>query len=127
MHHDIHSTTVPDRRPTHGVYTWTSAMVLILLGVIFLLHNAGVLALAGNWWAVFILIPAVTTLATAWMQYQAGGRRLTPAVGGALVASAVLATVAVIFLLNLAWGTVWPVFLVIAGLAALLQRTHWAP
>lgn len=125
MHHDIRTTAAPDRRYTPGTYAWTGAAALILLGAIFLLHNAGVLTLAGHWWAVFILIPAATTAATAWTQYQAGGRRLTPAVGGSLVASAVLATVAAIFLLNLAWGTVWPIFLIIAGLAALLQRAHW--
>ena len=126
MHDNLRSTTtIPAGDRTPGTYAWISGAVLILLGGLFLLHNAGVIATMGHWWALFLLIPVAVTVGTAWTQYQAGGRRLTPAVSGSLVASLVLATVAAIFLLNLSWGTVWPVFLIIAGVATLLQRAGW--
>ncbi len=124
MHDNLRSTTtIPVRGRTPGISAWIGGAVLILLGGLFLLHNAGIIAPLGHWWALFLLIPVAVTAGTAWTQYQAGGQRLTSAVSGSLVASLALTTVAAIFLLDLRWGTVWPVFLIIAGVATLL---HWA-
>ena len=48
--------------------------ILILIGVIFLAQNVTDLNLTRwNWWALFILIPAVGSLANAWRIYQAEG------------------------------------------------------
>lgn len=118
-------TTIPAGGRMPNAYTWLSGAVLILLGGLFLLHNAGIIATVDHWWALFLLLPVAVTAGTAWTQYQDGGRRLTPAVSGALTASLTLTTVAAIFLLDLRWGTVWPVFLVIAGVATLLQWAGW--
>lgn len=120
------TTTIPSGDRAPGVYHWIGGAALILLGAIFLLHNAGVLPAIGHWWALFLLIPAAVTAGTAWTQYRAAGRRLTPAVGGSLIGSLVLTTVAAIFLLDLHWGAVWPAFLIIAGLATLLQWASWS-
>ena len=126
MHDNLRSTTtIPASGRTPGTFAWISGAVLILLGGLFLLHNAGVIATLGHWWALFLLIPVAITAGAAWTQYRAGSRRLTPAASGSLIASLVLATVAAIFLLNLSWGTVWPVFLIIAGIATLLQWAGW--
>lgn len=119
------STTIRDGGFMPGIYAWLSGAVLILLGGLFLLHNAGVIATMGHWWALFLLVPVVITAGTAWTQYRSGGRRLTPAVSGSLITSLVLTAVAIIFLLDLSWGTVWPVFLIIAGVATLLQWAGW--
>ena len=96
---------------------WIGGAVLIVIGVVFLLQNISGLNL-GNWWALFILIPAVGSLATAWRLYQTHGR-LTSAVRGPLIGGFILLLVSAIFLFNLDWGKVWPFFLIIAGLGAL--------
>lgn len=80
---------------------WIGGLVLILIGAFFLLQNFGWIALGGNWWALFILIPAVVTAGTALMHYCAAGNRLTPAARGSLISSLVLFTVATIFLFDL--------------------------
>ncbi len=51
--------------------------MLILLGGLFLLRNASLVAAVDRWWALFLLLPAAVTAGTSWTRYQAGGRRLT--------------------------------------------------
>ncbi len=93
------------------------AVVLIALGVIFLVQNYTGMQL-GNWWALFILIPASGALAAAWAAWRAGMH--PAAVSGPLVGGLAMLTVAAIFLLELQWSRVWPVFLILAGIGALL-------
>ncbi len=93
------------------------AVVLIGLGVIFLVQNYTGAEL-GNWWALFILIPASGALAAAWSAWRAGMH--PAAVSGPLVGGLAMFTVAAIFLLELQWSRVWPVFLILAGIGALV-------
>ena len=58
--------------------------ILILIGVIFLARNVTGWDLGNwNWWALFILIPALGSLANAWRIYQAQGR-VTAAMAGSV-------------------------------------------
>jgi hypothetical protein len=98
---------------------WIAGGVLILVGVVFLLTNVVGISL-NNWWALFILIPAIGSLWTAWTIYQKNDRKLTAASTGPLIGGIALLMVTAIFLFNLDWGRVWPVFLIIAGAAVLL-------
>jgi uncharacterized membrane protein len=98
---------------------WVGGVVLIFVGLVFLLQNVTSLSL-GNWWAIFILIPAVASLGQAWRLYREQGR-ISSAVRGPLTGGLILVLVAVIFLFNLDWGKVWPLFLIIIGLGALLS------
>jgi len=100
-----------------GNAAWIGGAVLILIGVIFLLQNLSGIGF-GNWWALFILIPALGSLATAWRIYQTNGR-LTAAARGPLIGGVILLMITATFLFNLDWGKVWPLFLIIAGLGAL--------
>lgn len=93
------------------------AVVLIGLGVIFLVQNYTGAEL-GNWWALFILIPATGALAAAWAAWRSGMH--PAAVSGPLVGGLAMLTVAAIFLLELQWSRVWPVFLILAGIGALV-------
>jgi len=93
------------------------AVVLIGLGVIFLVQNYTGVEL-GNWWALFILIPASGSLAAAWSAWRSGMH--PAAVSGPLVGGLAMLTVAAIFLLELQWSRVWPVFLILAGIGALV-------
>ena len=96
---------------------WVPGLVLVLIGLAFLAQSVAA-PRPDNWWAFFLLIPAATSLAAAWDRYQRSGR--LGAARGGLIGGIVLLTVAAIFLLGLDWGAVWPVFLIIAGLSALL-------
>jgi hypothetical protein len=93
-------------------------IVLVGLGVIFLLQNFGWFYI-GNWWALFILLGTAGAWGSAWHIYHNNGQRITPAVTGAFVGGMFPLAVALIFLFDLDWGTMWPIFLIIAGVSVL--------
>lgn len=105
-------TPAPARRAPDA---WIWGIVLIVVGGLFLLQNFTSFQF-NNWWAIFILIPAVGAFANAWRQYQdAGG--LNGGVRKALFSGIIFTAVAAVFLFNLNFGLLWPVLLIGAGLA----------
>jgi hypothetical protein len=98
------------------------ALVLIAIGVIFLLQNMGY-HLPGNWWALFLFIPAAYTLAGAWRSYRAAGGEVTMAVIGPLLGGLVLLALGLVFLfdLDVDWGLVMPIVLILLGAGALAR------
>lgn len=102
-----------------GIGPWVPGLVLIGLGAYFLLRNFTDFEL-DNWWALFILIPAFGSLGKFMSEYRRTGR-IDGNARGALIGGLIFLFVAAIFLFGLNWGTVWPVFLIIAGLGALLS------
>jgi hypothetical protein len=106
-------------RWSRGYGGWLGGAVLILLGAVFLLQNLG-LAYPANWWALFILIPALGAFGAAWNMYQQTGQ-LGASARGALIGGALLTLVAAVFLFNLNWGLVVPVLLILAGIAMLVN------
>ncbi len=106
-------------RRSWGYGGWMGGALLILLGLIFLLQNFG-LVYPFNWWALFILLPALGAFGTAWNLYQQTGRLNGPA-RGALVGGTLLTLVAVTFFFNLAWGVMVPALLILAGIAILVN------
>jgi hypothetical protein len=105
--------------PAARISTPVVGVVLILIGAIFLAQD--LIDLNLNWWALFILIPAVGSLANVWGIYRAQGR-LTAATRGPLVGGVALLLVAGIFLFGLSWGTMWPLFLIVVGMGVLVAR-----
>jgi hypothetical protein len=105
-----------------GTYAsgWVGGAVLVLIGLVFLLRNTGAFALE-NWWALFILIPAIGSFASAWNRYQSSGGRLTAAARGPLIGGFVLLLITVVFLFGLNFGLVWPFILILGGIALLLN------
>jgi hypothetical protein len=106
--------------PSHraGVGGWVTGLVLVLVGLIFLLQNFSMLRL-NNWWALFLLIPTIGSFASAYENYRLQ-RRFTAAGRGSLIGGVILLFLTLVFLFGLDLGTLWPVFLVIGGLALLL-------
>lgn len=98
---------------------WIGGFILIVIGVVFLLGNLGIVGLGQNWWAWFILLGTFGAWYSAWTVYRHNGNRITRAVTGPFVGGLFPLLVAAIFLLDLDWGMVWPVFLILAGVAAL--------
>jgi hypothetical protein len=102
-----------------GSANWVPGIILIAIGVIFLFTNLTGFHL-DNWWALFIMIPAVKNFGSAWGSYQRHGR-LTKSARGSITGGMILTLIASAFLFNLNWGLVWPFFLIIGGVAALFN------
>ena len=119
----VYSTKIYDyvhRDPAaYGEATALGSVFLLVLGVIFLLQNVRGFYL-NNWWALFILIPAVGSFADAWNRYRQDGR-LSKRVRGALVSGCVFLLITATFLYNWNWGLVLPVLLIIWGLTLLVN------
>jgi len=103
------------------------AVAIIAIGILFLANNLGY-NLAwfdhGNWWAVIILLAAFAPLTRAWEVYQARGR-MDAEVAYCLLSAGAVVLVACMFLLNLDWGTWWPLFVILGGLYTLVPyRRH---
>lgn len=109
-----------NRRDKRDGSNWIVGVILIALGGMFLLSNVLPGTFVTNWWAVFILIPALYNLNRAWQSYKNNGR-LSSGGRSSLVGGLLILTVALIFLLGLDWGVVWPVFIIIIGVGILLQ------
>ena len=116
-----HEARREERRAQRGSNSgaWVGGVVLILLGVIFLLQSVRGFYL-NNWWALFILIPAIGSFADAWNRYRQAGR-LSRHVRGALVSGCVFLLVTATFLFSWNWGVVLPVLLIIWGITLLLN------
>ena len=94
-------------------------VALIALGVLFLVQNYLGYELR-NWWALFILIPAIGSFGAAYSVWRAHGS--TAAAASSLTMGILFVAVAAIFLLELPWGRIWPVFIILAGLGMLLPN-----
>jgi len=120
----MNDTPGPEERPSPSPPSrrsaWITGAVLILVGFVFLLQNLTGFSLR-NWWALFILIPAVGSLTTAASLYRRNEWKFTAASRGPLIGGLLLLTLTIVLLLGLSWDRVWPVFLIVAGAAALLS------
>ncbi|MEZ4642065.1 MAG: hypothetical protein R3E31_04880 [Chloroflexota bacterium] len=108
----------PRTHHRRGGGSWFPGVVLIAIGAIFLLHEITGFRI-DNWWALFILIPAFSNFGQAFRSYQQNGR-FTHSARGSLTGGLILTLIASAFLFNLNWGLIWPMFLIIGGLSALM-------
>ena len=93
---------------------------MILLGMAFLLRTTGNFNFPlNNWWALFILIPAVGAFDTALRMYRNADNQLTGPALGSLLVGLVLTFVTASFLFNLNWSLFGPIILILAGIGIL--------
>ena len=110
-----------ERRAAHGNHgPWIGGVILVCIGIFLLLQNIGFIFLY-NWWALFIMIPAVGSFGSAYSLYRSSGNRLTHAARGALIGGLFFSFLTVTLLFNLSFGLFWPVLLILAGGALLLN------
>lgn len=107
-----------EKRSRKESMPWMGGVVLILIGLVFLLRQVSGFEL-DNWWALFILIPAMGSFGTAWNAYQNAGGKFTLTVRGSLIGGLVMTLVAAIFLFNLNWALFLPFILILAGVGIL--------
>lgn len=100
---------------------WGTGAVLIIVGIVLVISNITGFAFS-NWWALFMLIPAVFLLGSVWRDYQANGR-LTSASTGYLIGGLGSLTVAAVFLFDsISWNIFFPMAFVFGGIAVLLSN-----
>ncbi len=93
---------------------------LIVFGAILVLQNMGVVQLH-NWWALFILIPALGSFATAYGAFRTNGGHLNSLVRGSILGGLVFTAVAAVFLFELNLSLLLPVMLIVAGIGILFN------
>ncbi len=103
-------------------YSLAAGGIFIILGVLFLLRNLDVIRLGHRWWALFFLIP-IFYLFTDILRYrQRSGGGMPREARGPIIGLIVLLFVMSVFLIGMSWALIWPVFIIIGGLAVLLAR-----
>ncbi|MFN2106631.1 MAG: hypothetical protein ACK2UJ_17280 [Candidatus Promineifilaceae bacterium] len=108
VNEETHETAVRCQRNN----TWFPGVFLVAAGILFLLKNITGFTV-NNWWALFILIPAVGNFSKAADAVRREG--FDRHAWGALSMGFVLTLVASAFLFGLSWNLIWPLFLIIAG------------
>ncbi|MEM7117773.1 MAG: hypothetical protein AAF614_35410 [Chloroflexota bacterium] len=104
-----------------GFNNWITGVVLIGVGIILVASNLTGFSFQ-NWWALFILIPAIYQLSIVWRGYQENGR-LTSASTGPLIGGLGALAVAAVFLIDgISWGVIWPIAFVFGGISLLLSQ-----
>ena len=94
---------------------------MVVGGIVFLLEATGVdIPALENWWALFILLPAVGSFARAGRAYVDNGRRVNGLAVGALIGGLALTMVTATFLFGLSWTLMLPVLLILAGIGTFL-------
>ena len=105
--------------PSRGS-TWVTGLIMILLGVAFLMRTTGNFFFPlDNWWALFILIPAVGAFDSAVRLYRNADNQITGPALGSLLVGLVLTFVTASFLFNLNWSIFGPILLILAGIGVL--------
>jgi hypothetical protein len=95
-------------------------VALIAFGVIIMLQNMGVVQLH-NWWALFILLPALGSFAAAYGAYRTNGGHFNSLVRGSILGGLIFTTIACVFLFNLDFSLLLPAILIAAGVGMLFN------
>lgn len=94
---------------------WVIGVILISIGAFLMLQNFTSFTL-NNWWALFILIPALGAFGNAWRVYQANDGHLSAPVRSSFFGGVILTMISATFLLGLRWDILGPALLILAGI-----------
>lgn len=108
----------------HG-FTWVAGVLLILLGIAYLMQNMGILSISlTNWWALFILIPALGSFSSALRMYQQADNQLTASAISSLLVGVALTIVTVAFLFNIDWVILGPALIILVGIGLVITTLY---
>ena len=106
--------------PSNNGSQWLGGLLLVA-GIYFFWVSLGWLS---NWWAIFILFPALTFLGVARLTAKDGRypfiTRLTQGLGF------IILTVALMFLFNMDWSAWWPLMVIMPGVGIFLIGNVWS-
>ena len=101
---------------------WVAGVILILLGGMFLMRTIGAFDFPlNNWWALFILIPAVGSFDNALRLYRNAGNQFDVRARSALLIGIFLTFITIMFLFDISWTFVGPILIILAGIAILFN------
>ena len=109
-----------ERRALRGGAGWLGGIAIILVGLLLLAQNMNMLYLQ-NWWALFILLPALGSFAAAWGMVRSAGGHFNKYARSAVISGVLFTLAAGMFLFNLNWSLLGPILLVLAGISLLLN------
>jgi hypothetical protein len=99
---------------------WIGGALLLFIGLLLLGRNLNFMTF-DNWWAFFIMLPAIGSFSTAWGMYHAAGGHFTMRARSAMIVGLVLTAVTAMFLFNLNWTILGPGLLILAGVGLLVN------
>ena len=109
-----------EERREVGGNNWIAGVILVVLGGIFLMRNIGIFHFTfTNWWALFILIPALSSLDKAFRAYRNAGNQLTSHARNSLLVGLFLTFLSASFLFSFDWSYFGPILLILAGAGVL--------
>lgn len=114
-------TTVKETKSASS--NWPLGLAVVVIGGLLLARNLGFELFFldfHNWWAFFILLAAIGPLQQAFSFYRTEG--LGAAVANSLVSAGAIVFIALMFLLDMSFGTWWPIFVMIGGLYMMTSR-----
>lgn len=115
----------PSRETRSSANSWALGLAIVVIGGLLLARNLGFELFFldfHNWWAFFILLAAIGPLQQAISIYRKEGFNV--AVVNSLVSTGAIIFIALMFLLDLSFGTWWPVFVIIGGLYMMTNRNR---
>ncbi|MBT3251895.1 MAG: hypothetical protein HN729_12775 [Candidatus Marinimicrobia bacterium] len=92
---------------------WTGAL-LVLLGIYLLLEKSGYIPELENWWALFIVLPGLATIGSAYKSLMDEGI-ITRRIIDRIASGVTIMFVGCVMLFGWQWSRIWPVFLIIIG------------
>lgn len=111
--------SMPERRIRRSSGGWVFGLILIGLGILLTVQNFSGFQL-NNWWALFILLPAIGAFTAAWNNYKEAGR-ITGGVRASIFGGLVLCVVCAAFLFSMDWAILGPALIIAAGVGILIN------
>lgn len=108
----------PVKREKRPGFIW--GLIFIIGGAVLIAQQLGWLGPRYNWWALFILVPALASLG-AGLSVLTNSGKFGAAVRAGLGGGLVLLTVAVMFLFGLDWSVWWPLMVLVPGFTIFLE------
>lgn len=123
--HQLNANEASGRRHNHR-FARTSGLIagaiMIAGGTLLMLNNLHITSYyLENWWALFILIPAVSSFAKAWSSYENAGMHTTHEVRNAVVGGTILCLISAMFLFGLNWAIFGPAMLMLIGVSVMIN------
>lgn len=116
---------LPVKQTKSASVNWPLGLAIVVIGGLLLARNLGFELFFldfHNWWAFFILLAAIGPLQQAFSFYRKEG--LGAAVANSLVSAGAIVFIALMFLLDMSFGTWWPIFVIIGGLYMMTSRNR---
>jgi hypothetical protein len=117
--------STPPKPARYYTNNWALGLAIVIIGGLLLARNLGVelfFLRLHNWWAFLILLAAIAPLQQAYSLYRTEGLRA--AAINRLASAGSVIFIALIFLLDLALGIWWPVFVILCGIYMMTGRNR---